>query len=1011
MRAEVFAKLTKVDELKHEVWGLATEERVDLDGEVMDYDSSKPYFQEWSRHAEEITGGLSLGNLRYMHQLEAAGKLIAINFDDENKQIHIGAKVVDESVWQKVIERVLTGFSIGGKYLKTWFVGNERHFTCQPSEISVVDLGCLPTATIDAIKASTFDAIKPDGSIETRHFANSVDPIEYALQCGKAAAKAFADAIETLKATPKAPDGKFTNLGSGPLHDCLTAAGYTHTRSGSSTEHGGDTSTPTASYRHEASGCTCTVSGDSWSHSKHGSVTTGSGAESLGAHLESCHAKKAVGIRTIKDFLKGDRWTDGTARAWLDRNDLLVVKAEETFDSFRYIVEKHSSGCVMVPIPADSEPGRALATLRSSIPSEHLKGQGLEPEAHVTLRYGFKGDGAAIADYLRTQLPFTITFGKTAAFEPTEHSDDASPLHVEVQSDELVRLNGEVAKVGEWKPANFEYHPHATIAYVDPEHAQKYVGNDSLNGLTLTVKEIECAAADGAKTVVSLVTPQQEEKAMSDFTLTSLGGVQRHYGEAPDAFATRAAAEIAKKVAAAPSSHYVIVDVRKTDEGSFEYTDSNGQVLQVSDNLARFTDRFDKGDKKTKRVDGEDLPSSAFLIVGDPEDTSTWKLPVEFSTDEKTKSHLRNALARFDSMKGVSEEDKAAAWKKLVARCKQHGIEVSDDSDKAAIAAEILKAQGDVAKSMYDVANLSMLLSEIRYLTQSQVWEAEFEDDADNMDLAHQLGAWLNDGAGILTQLLGEELAELTDIPALKAAIQKGDLSMKQIEVLLKAAQGFSGHFKAAHSHHTEKAAAHMESHGMHKAAHETHKAMHEHHTKMAAHHAGDAILAAHHTAKAAHHKAMADHHMGKAAHHEKCHKSHTAMCAACKAMCDHLAGTEKAAGEVIAGGDDVQKAVESFGEALTKMQATVTALDPKAITDQLAASFKTVTDELKKSVTDDLKKSMTEALGNQIVDPGGRLGRPITSIDRNGMTKAFTAGQTDDMGSSYDATGGLGSI
>ncbi len=84
--------------------------------------------------------------------------------------------------------------------------------------------------------------------------------------------------------------------------------------------------------------------------------------------------------------------------------------------------------------------------------------------------------------------------------------------------------------------------------------------------------------------------------------------------------------------------------------------------------------------KKTKRVDGEDLTADCFLIVGDPEDTSTWKLPWRFSSDEKTKSHLQNALARFNQLKGVSQEDKDAAWKQLVKLCKEHGIEVSEES-------------------------------------------------------------------------------------------------------------------------------------------------------------------------------------------------------------------------------------------------------------------------------------------------------------------------------------------
>ena len=85
-------------------------------------------------------------------------------------------------------------------------------------------------------------------------------------------------------------------------------------------------------------------------------------------------------------------------------------------------------------------------------------------------------------------------------------------------------------------------------------------------------------------------------------------------------------------------------------------------------------------EKKTKRVDGEDLTSDCFLIVGDENDTSTWKLPWKFSTDAKTKSHLQNALARFNQLKDASQEDKDKAWRKLVELCKQYDIDVSEEN-------------------------------------------------------------------------------------------------------------------------------------------------------------------------------------------------------------------------------------------------------------------------------------------------------------------------------------------
>lgn len=83
-------------------------------------------------------------------------------------------------------------------------------------------------------------------------------------------------------------------------------------------------------------------------------------------------------------------------------------------------------------------------------------------------------------------------------------------------------------------------------------------------------------------------------------------------------------------------------------------------------------------EKKTKRVDGEDLTAGDFLYVGDPDKTETWKLPWKFSTEEKTKSHLRNALARFNQA-DIPSEEKDKVWKKLVRLCKEHDIEVSED--------------------------------------------------------------------------------------------------------------------------------------------------------------------------------------------------------------------------------------------------------------------------------------------------------------------------------------------
>lgn len=84
---------------------------------------------------------------------------------------------------------------------------------------------------------------------------------------------------------------------------------------------------------------------------------------------------------------------------------------------------------------------------------------------------------------------------------------------------------------------------------------------------------------------------------------------------------------------------------------------------------------------RTKEVDGEHLPADSFLIVGDQNKTDTWKLPVLFSTDEKTKSHIIDALSRFDQLEDVSDKDKEAAFKKLISLAKKYQIQVDPNKD------------------------------------------------------------------------------------------------------------------------------------------------------------------------------------------------------------------------------------------------------------------------------------------------------------------------------------------
>ena len=165
---QMFIPLRKADAARRMIHGYATAELPDRSGEICDYASTKPYYEQWSENFAKASGGKSLGNLRAMHGKVAAGKISALTFNDEAKRIEIAAKIVDDDEWRKIEEGVYTGFSQGGAYVKRWPDPENpelTRYTAAPSEISLVDLPCLPEAS--------FELVKADGARERRGFAGA----------------------------------------------------------------------------------------------------------------------------------------------------------------------------------------------------------------------------------------------------------------------------------------------------------------------------------------------------------------------------------------------------------------------------------------------------------------------------------------------------------------------------------------------------------------------------------------------------------------------------------------------------------------------------------------------------------------------------------------------------------------------------------------------------------------------------------------------------------------------
>jgi len=138
----LFFELKKSDEESRMVWGYASTEALDSDGEVITRDAMQGAWDEY----------MKFGNLREMHQPSAVGTVKEHMFDPVGAWI--GAKVVDDAAWEKVQEGVYKGFSIGGRVTGRDGDDATKVTGLRLNEISLVDRPANPEALITLFKAA-----------------------------------------------------------------------------------------------------------------------------------------------------------------------------------------------------------------------------------------------------------------------------------------------------------------------------------------------------------------------------------------------------------------------------------------------------------------------------------------------------------------------------------------------------------------------------------------------------------------------------------------------------------------------------------------------------------------------------------------------------------------------------------------------------------------------------------------------------------------------------------------
>ena len=144
-RAKLYAEIAKMeaqDDGTVKVWGYASSEAVDSDGEIIAAEAMKAAIPDY----------MKFGAVREMHGSNAAGTAIEINVEDDGRTF-FGAHIVDPVAVTKVKTGVYKGFSIGGSVTARDELNKSQITGLKLTEISLVDRPANPDAVFTCFKA------------------------------------------------------------------------------------------------------------------------------------------------------------------------------------------------------------------------------------------------------------------------------------------------------------------------------------------------------------------------------------------------------------------------------------------------------------------------------------------------------------------------------------------------------------------------------------------------------------------------------------------------------------------------------------------------------------------------------------------------------------------------------------------------------------------------------------------------------------------------------------------
>lgn len=144
-----FAEIRKIDAEQRLVYGYASTDALDSQGEIIKREAVEAALPDYMRFA----------NIREMHQASAVG--VAQDAAVDERGLYIAARIIDDDAWQKVKAGVYKGFSIGGNVLQRDRLDRSIVTACMISEISLVDRPANAECVFDIYKAGAVTGPAP----------------------------------------------------------------------------------------------------------------------------------------------------------------------------------------------------------------------------------------------------------------------------------------------------------------------------------------------------------------------------------------------------------------------------------------------------------------------------------------------------------------------------------------------------------------------------------------------------------------------------------------------------------------------------------------------------------------------------------------------------------------------------------------------------------------------------------------------------------------------------------